>query len=98
MWTESVNSFSVKFHLTDGRFHNSMGMAKALLVTEEDRGLTPPKADIDINVWTQGGISWSGQPKAGRTTFRVTYGDQIVHENFVGGRCCDHEEDRGEYS
>ena len=66
------------------QFHNSMGMAKELIVTENDSGITPPQADIDINVWTRGGIGWNGQPKTGKTTFRVTYGDQIVHENFVG--------------
>lgn len=70
--------------MPDGRFHNSMGMAKALVVAEEDSGMSPPVADIDINIWTRGGIGWNGQPKAGKTTFRVTYTDQIVHENFVG--------------
>ncbi len=70
--------------MPDGTFHNMMGMAKELIVTEEDSGLTPPEADIDINIWSQGGIAWNGQPKAGKTIFRVSYGDQIVHENFVG--------------
>jgi len=70
--------------MPDGTFHNMMGMAKELIVTDEDSGLYPPEADIDINIWTRGGIGWNGQPKAGKTTFRVSYGDQIVHENFVG--------------
>jgi hypothetical protein len=70
--------------MPDGRFHTSMGMAKELIVTEEDSGLSPPEADIDINIWSQGGIGWNGQPRAGKNNFRVTYGDQIVHENFVG--------------
>ncbi len=70
--------------MPDGRFHTSMGMAKELIVKAEDSGLSPPEADIDINIWSRGGISWNGQPKAGKTTFRVTYTDQVVHENFVG--------------
>ena len=70
--------------MPDGRFHTSMGMAKELIVTEENSGLSPPKANIDINIWSQGGIGWNGQPKEGKNIFRVTYGDQIVHENFVG--------------
>jgi len=70
--------------MPDGTFHNAMGMAKELIVTEKDSGMSPPEADIDINIWTRGGIGWNGQPKAGKNTFRVTYGDQIVHENFVG--------------
>lgn len=70
--------------MPDGRFHTSMGMAKELIVTEEDNGLSPPVSDIDINIESQGGIVWDGQPKAGKNTFKVTYMDQIVHENFVG--------------
>lgn len=70
--------------MPDGTFHNMMGMAKELIVIEEDSGISPPEADIDINVLSQEGISWNKQPGAGKTTFRVTYGDQVVHENFVG--------------
>ncbi|MEJ2163814.1 MAG: hypothetical protein P8X60_11100 [Robiginitalea sp.] len=70
--------------MPDGRFHTSMGMAKELIVTEEDSGLSAPIADIDINIQSQDGISWNGQPKTGKNIFKVTYGDQIVHENFVG--------------
>ena len=70
--------------MPDGTFHNAMGMAKQLIVEEEDSGLSPPEPDIDIHCRTEGGISWNGQPKAGKNIFRVTYGDQVVHENFVG--------------
>jgi hypothetical protein len=70
--------------MPDGRFHTSMGMAKELIVSAADSGQSPPETDIDINISSQAGISWNGQPKAGRTTFRVTYTDQIVHEHFVG--------------
>ena len=70
--------------MPDGRFHTSMGMAKELIVKAEDSGISPPRADIDISISSQDGIRWNSQPEAGKTTFRVTYTDQVVHENFVG--------------
>jgi uncharacterized cupredoxin-like copper-binding protein len=70
--------------MPDGRFHTSMGMAKTLIVAEEDSGLSPPPFDVQIDIRSQSGISWNGEPKAGKTIFRVEYVDQMVHENFVG--------------
>jgi hypothetical protein len=70
--------------MPDGRFHNTMGMAKELIVLEGDSGKRPPEYDIQIDVRGQGGISWNGYPKAGKTVFRVEFPDQRVHENFVG--------------
>jgi hypothetical protein len=70
--------------MPDGRFHNAMGMAKELIVVEEDSGVRPPEFDIQIDVRGQSGISWNGYPKAGKTVFRVEFVDQLVYENFVG--------------
>lgn len=70
--------------MPDGRFHTSMGMAKELIVREEDSGNRPPEYTMEIDIRGQGGISWNGKPKAGKTVFRVEYVDQMVHENFVG--------------
>lgn len=70
--------------MPDGRFHNAMGMAKELIVLEEDSGVRPPEFDIQIDVRGQSGISWNGYPKAGKTVFRVEFVDQLVYENFVG--------------
>jgi uncharacterized cupredoxin-like copper-binding protein len=70
--------------MPNGRFHTSMGMAKTLIVTEEDSGLSPPPYDMQIDIRSQSGISWNGKPRAGKTVFRVEYVDQMVHENFVG--------------
>ena len=70
--------------MPDGRFHTSMGMAKELIVTEEDSGLSPPEYNMEVDIRGQGGISWNGKPRAGKTVFRVEYVDQMVHENFVG--------------
>ncbi len=70
--------------MPDGRFHTSMGMAKVLIVTEENSGNSPPEYNMEIDISSQSGISWNGKPKAGKTVFRVEYVDQMVHENFVG--------------
>jgi hypothetical protein len=70
--------------MPDGMFHNMMGMAKALIVTGEDSGNTPPEYNMQIDISGQSGISWNGKPRAGKAVFRVEYVDQMVHENFVG--------------
>jgi hypothetical protein len=70
--------------MPDGRFHTSMGMAKELIVLEEDSGLTPPDASIMVDISGEGGITWTGVPASGKNIFSVTYTDQMVHENFVG--------------
>lgn len=70
--------------MPDGRFHTSMGMAKELIVLEEDSGLVPPKASIEIIISSEEGINIAGTPATGKNIFSVTYLDQIVHENFVG--------------
>ena len=70
--------------MPDGRFHTSMGMAKTLIVTGEDSGISPPQSNVQIDIGGESGISWQGKPMAGKTVFRVKYVNQIVHENFVG--------------
>lgn len=70
--------------MPDGRFHTSMGMAKELIVTDEDSGMNPPEYTMQIDIRSQSGISWNGRPQAGKNIFRVEYVDQMVHENFVG--------------
>ena len=70
--------------MPDGRFHTSMGMAKELIVRDEDSGLSPPQASVKVSISGEGGITWSGAPASGKNVFSVTYTDQMVHENFVG--------------
>lgn len=70
--------------MPNGRFHSSMGMAKPLIVTNESNGVSPPNASVDISISSEEGISYTGTPVKGSTTFSVTYDDQTVHENFVG--------------
>lgn len=70
--------------MPDGKFHSTMGMTKELIVLDTDSGQAAPASSVDIAISSESGISYTGDITAGNTTFSVTYGDQIVHENFVG--------------
>ncbi|MEJ2585187.1 MAG: hypothetical protein P8Z38_09130 [Robiginitalea sp.] len=70
--------------MPDGRFHVSMGMAKELVVSEEDSGDAAPEADIALSLSSTEGIVLKDTITAGEKIISVQYGDQIVHENFMG--------------
>ena len=70
--------------MANGKFHTSMGMAKELMVLDEDSGNSPPEADIAMSISSTEGIVFDKEIKEGKHVFSVTYKDQIVHENFVG--------------
>ena len=70
--------------MTGGMFHASMGMAKELYVLEEDSGNSPPEADININISSTEGITYTGDISQGKHIFSVHYVDQSVYEHFIG--------------
>ncbi|MCJ7465921.1 MAG: hypothetical protein MUO53_04420 [Maribacter sp.] len=70
--------------MSNGVFHNSMGMLKELVVSDIDSGNTELKADINIDISSTDGIVFNDSIVTGKHTFSVFYKDQIVHENFVG--------------
>jgi len=70
--------------MANGKFHSSMGMVKELVVTEEKSNISPPSANIKINISSTEGMVYSDPITKGINTFSVYYEDQIVHENFVG--------------
>ena len=70
--------------MSNGVFHNSMGMNKEIVVTNSDSGNKEPIADIAINISSTEGIVFNDSISSGKHTFSVFYKDQIVHENFVG--------------
>lgn len=70
--------------MANGKFHTSMGMAKELIVTNEDSGLSPPDTTKTITISSTEGINYDGEITSGWNTFEVKYLDQVVHENFVG--------------
>jgi len=70
--------------MANGQFHSNMGMVKELVVTEEKSDMSPPAANIKINISSTEGMVYSEPVSKGTNTFSVYYVDQIVHENFVG--------------
>lgn len=70
--------------MPDGRFHSNMGMAKALIVTNELNKNSPPKPTNHISISSVDGIQVKDSISGGKQVFSVYFKDQIVHENFVG--------------
>ena len=70
--------------MENGKFHSSMGMAKPLVVSEENSGNTPPEATVTINISSKEGITYDEPIIKGDQTFAVKFNDQIAHENFMG--------------
>lgn len=70
--------------MPNGKFHTMMGMAKPIIVTEENSGNTPPTPDVKISISKEAGINYSGDLKKGTHTFSVHFIDQGPHEHFVG--------------
>ncbi|MFC4720737.1 hypothetical protein ACFO5O_00270 [Geojedonia litorea] len=70
--------------MSNGVFHTSMGMAKEVVVTNEDSGNSEPKADYAIEISSTDGIVLNETPSGGTHTFSVFFKDQIVHEHFLG--------------
>ena len=69
--------------MPNGKFHTLMGMAKALIVTEEDSGNTPPEATVNITLSGEEGISYNAPISKGKQVFSVYVKDQKPHENFI---------------
>lgn len=69
--------------MPNGKFHTLMGMAKPIIVTEENSGNTPPKATINITLSREEGISYDKGIEKGSHTFSVFVKDQKPHENFI---------------
>ncbi|MFH4968932.1 hypothetical protein V8G61_12075 [Gaetbulibacter sp. M240] len=70
--------------MPEGKFHTSMGMAKAIIVTDKDSGVTPPEPTVNITISSEDGITYDKGITKGKQVFSVHFKDQIVHENFVG--------------
>lgn len=69
--------------MPNGKFHTLMGMAKPLIVTEEDSDNEPPDATVDIVLSGEDGIRWDKPITKGNHTFSVYVKDQKPHENFI---------------
>ncbi|TXD82087.1 hypothetical protein ESY86_15575 [Subsaximicrobium wynnwilliamsii] len=69
--------------MPNGKFHSAMGMAKPLIVTEEDNGNSPPEATINITLSGEEGITYDTSITKGEQLFSVFVKDQKPHENFI---------------
>ncbi|MBU3822957.1 hypothetical protein KO566_12875 [Flavobacteriaceae bacterium XHP0103] len=69
--------------MPSGKFHTLMGMAKPIMVTEEDSGNTPPKATVNITLSGVDGITYDKGITKGKQIFSVFVKDQKAHENFI---------------
>lgn len=69
--------------MPNGKFHTSMGMAKPIIVTQEDSGNTPPEATVNITVSNEEGITYDNPITKGMQVFSVFYKEQKHHENFM---------------
>jgi len=70
--------------MSDGVFHNAMGMLEELVVLEINSGNKVMEATVSIDISSTDGIVFIDSIASGTHTFLVNYKDQIVHENFVG--------------
>lgn len=69
--------------MPNGMFHTLMGMAKPIIVTEEDSGNSPPEATVNITLSAEEGISYDKSITKGKQIFSVFVKDQKPHENFI---------------
>ncbi len=69
--------------MPNGKFHTSMGMAKPIIVLNEDSGNTPPEPTVTIVVSNKEGIVYDKAITKGKQVFSVFYKEQKQHENFM---------------
>lgn len=69
---------------TGGQFHNVMGMAKEVIVTNEQSEAQQPEADTRIVLSGARGIEVEGEVTAGPQLVEVYFEDQKAHENMLG--------------
>jgi len=70
--------------MSDGVFHNAMGMLEELVVLDINSGNKVLEATVNIDISSTEGIVFKDSILSGNHIFLVNYKDQIVHENFVG--------------
>jgi hypothetical protein len=70
--------------MPNGKFHTLMGMAKPIIVTQENSYDLPPEATININLSGEDGITYDQAIiTKGKHVFSVYVKDQKPHENFI---------------
>ncbi|WP_338356232.1 hypothetical protein [Yeosuana marina] len=70
--------------MPNGMPHTFMGMVKELKVIEETNGNKAPKADYNIDIASEKGITFVDSLKTGDHTFSVKFKDQKQYEHLMG--------------
>lgn len=69
--------------MANGVFHNTQGMAMQINVTEADSTGVDLQEDYNISISVDEGITFNERFSPGEKVFKVNFGEQKVHENFV---------------
>lgn len=67
----------------DGTFHTTKGMIEGFVVTDEETGAEPPRADMALTL-DDNGIHVDGDLKPGRRTVAVHFESQRAYGNLLG--------------
>lgn len=70
--------------MANGMFHTVMGMAKGIVVLDENSGNSALQASVNIEISSENGITYDNSIKSGEQVLSVSFKDQIVHEHFLG--------------
>lgn len=70
--------------MPNGTFHGTMGMTRAIIVSDKDNGQKPREAQVNLAISSTEGIVFTDTISKGKQLFSVHFKDQITHENFVG--------------
>lgn len=68
--------------MPNGKFHSTMGMIKAVTVSEEKSDKEPPKETLTINLSTEG-IVMLDSINAGKHIIKIMVQNQKLHENYA---------------
>ena len=70
--------------MPNGMPHTFMGMVKELKVSEETNGNKAPKADYNVDIASEKGITFVDSIQTGNHTFSVNFEDQKQYEHLMG--------------
>ena len=70
--------------MPNGLPHTFMGMVKELKVREDSNTNEPPKADFNIDISSEDGITFIDSIKAGNHILSAKFEDQKLYEHFMG--------------
>lgn len=70
--------------MPNGMPHTFLGMVKELTVIDESNNIEEPKADHNIVISSENGLTFKDSLKVGNYNFSVKFEDQKLYEHFLG--------------